>query len=140
MKWTAVLAWSALIGTAVLCAAVGGQSQAGGQSAPKTRPVRHQGALSSDFPRTEPSSPATAPSTQAAENPQGFPQLVPARDADLAIAVDKGIAFLLSQIHDGDITTAKELSEPQRQSLFALVAYALAQTGQSVDDPRISIK
>ncbi len=51
-----------------------------------------------------------------------------------------GIAFLLSQFHDGDLSTARELSEPQRQSLFALSAYALAQTGQSVDDPRISIR
>jgi len=104
------------------------------QAPPASRPASKQKrVIVSDFPELPP---ATEP-VKIAE-----PSTRPAasQDEQVSRAIERGIEFLLLQFRDGDIATAGELSEPQRQSLTALCVYAFAQTGQSVDDARISIR
>jgi len=59
-------------------------------------------------------------------------------DEQIGDAIDRGVGYLLSQFHDGQVVPEMELSEPQRQALDALCVYALLQSSRAVSDPRLN--
>lgn len=59
-------------------------------------------------------------------------------DAEIGRSIERGVAFLLSQFKDGEISPDTLLSDSQRQALDALCVYSLAQSGLSINDSRLT--
>jgi hypothetical protein len=59
-------------------------------------------------------------------------------DAEIGRSIERGVAFLLAQFKDGEISPDTVLSDSQRQALDALCVYALAQSGLSINDSRLT--
>ena len=128
-------------------------------SAPTTRPtVARSSDSGSDFGTTRPAPPtqpaiATVPppatTSDFAPQPTTAPQpstptislaqLQGITDDQIGNAIQHGVDFLLSQFSDGEISPDTVLSDSQRQALDALCVYALFQSSQSINDPRLSM-
>lgn len=59
-------------------------------------------------------------------------------DAEIGRSIERGVAFLITQIKDGEVSPDTLLSDSQRQALDALCVYALAQSGLSINDSRLT--
>jgi hypothetical protein len=100
--------------------------------APTSRYAARRIVVQSDFP------PEFPPATEPAKAILVARRTGVSQDEDIGQAIEHGVDFILTQFKDGDLSTAPELSDSQRQSLVALCVYSLAQAGQAVSDPRLN--